>query len=176
VTIKPSDGGERHEVDQVITPASAYGNAFHALMESLAKAKFDRNWRNFDQKARSVAANHGVFDRLEDLKQDALVVLDSPLIQRARVASMVRPEFSVMGNRDGKVIKGTADLIFSETADSDLVLVDYKTNSEMTDEKIEKYKVQLALYAELLEGIFGKPVKEKYLLHVTGGVADEILV
>jgi ATP-dependent helicase/nuclease subunit A len=176
VTIKPSDGGERHEVDQVITPASAYGNAFHALMESLAKAKFDRNWRNFDQKARSVAANHGVFDRLEDLKQDALVVLDSTLIQRARVASMVRPEFSVMGNRDGKVIKGTADLIFSETEDSDLVLVDYKTNNEMTDEKIEKYKVQLALYAELLEGIFGKPVKEKYLLHVSDGVVHEIFV
>jgi len=176
VTSRPSDGGERHELDQVITPASAYGNAFHKLMESLARAKFDRNWRNFDQKASLTAASHGVFDRLEALKRDALVVLDSPLIQRARVSAEVRPEFSVMGNRDGKVIKGTADLIFAETTDSEIVLVDYKTNSEMTEEKIEKYKVQLALYAELLEGILGKPVKEKYLLHVTGGVVDEILV
>ena len=176
MSIKPSDGGERHEVDQVITPASAYGNAFHELMEALAKVKFDSQWRNFEQKARGAAATHGVSDRIEDLKKDARAALNSNLIAKARVAEDCRSEFSVMGERDGKAIKGNADLIFWETSDSELVLVDYKTNSEMTSEKIDKYRVQLELYAELLEGIFGKPVKEKYLLHVTGGIVSEILL
>lgn len=174
--VRPSDGGRKREDNNSTTPASAYGNAVHSMMHSLANAKFDKQWKHFSQKSRLISAEHGVSDRLEDLKRDVLAILDSSLLVRARASSFVKPEISLMAERDGKILSGSADLVFSETMDSGLILIDYKTNKELTSEKIDKYKIQLQEYAEMLEKALNRPVSERYLVHVNSGVIQEILV
>lgn len=59
-------------------------------------------------------------------------------------------------------IQGIADCLF---ADGDgLVLIDYKTDRVKDGaELVSRYRVQLELYAEAIEKILGKPVKEIYL-------------
>jgi ATP-dependent exoDNAse (exonuclease V) beta subunit len=146
------------------------------MMHSLANAKFDKQWKHFSEKARLISAEHGVSDRLEDLKRDVLAILDCSLIVRARAAAFLKPEISLMAERDGKILSGSADLVFSETLDSGLVLIDYKTNKELTAEKIEKYKIQLQEYAEMLEKALNRQVSESYLVHVSNGIIQEVVV
>jgi ATP-dependent helicase/nuclease subunit A len=171
--IRPSDGGSRRDEDDVTTPASAYGNAFHGLMEALAVAKFDKQWNHFSTKAAMLAAEHGVSNRVEDLKIDALAVLDSPLMKNASQAKFVRPEVPLLVEREGKMVKGSADLVYAMELDSELILIDYKTNNELTQDKIDKYTIQLADYEIVLEKAFARKVSGKYLIHVTGGVVQE---
>ena len=65
-------------------------------------------------------------------------------------------------NYEKPFIQGIADMFFVE--DGEIVLVDYKTNSKTTREKlIEEYKGQLAVYAHALEESMGMTVKEKFL-------------
>jgi ATP-dependent helicase/nuclease subunit A len=174
--VRPSDGGRKREDNNSTTPASAYGNAVHSMMHSLANARFDTQWKHFSQKARLISAEHGVSDRLEDLKRDVLAILDCSLILKARASAFVKPEISLMAERDGKIITGSADLVFSETKDSDLILIDYKTNMELTAEKIEKYKIQLQDYSEMLEKALNRKVTQRYLVHVHDGVIQEVPV
>ena len=174
--IRPSDGGSRRNEDDVTTPASAYGNALHGLMQALALAKFSKAWKHLDTKAASLAADHGVSNRVEDLKADALAILDTPLMKNAAVAKFVRPEVPLLVERDGKLVKGSADLVYAIELDSELVLIDYKTNKELTQAKIDKYAIQLADYEFVLEKAFDRKVSGKYLIHVTGGVAKEVRV
>jgi ATP-dependent exoDNAse (exonuclease V) beta subunit len=98
------------------------------------------------------------------------------LILKARASAFVKPEISLMAERDGKIITGSADLVFSETKDSDLILIDYKTNMELTAEKIEKYKIQLQDYSEMLEKALNRKVTQRYLVHVHDGVIQEVPV
>ena len=59
-------------------------------------------------------------------------------------------------------IQGITDLFFVEG--EEIVLVDYKTNSPTTPEKLtEEYKGQLAVYAHALTESMGMRVKEKLL-------------
>ena len=63
------------------------------------------------------------------------------------------------------LIQGIIDAYFEE--EGDLVLVDYKTDKvhEKNSRSLaEKYQVQLEYYAEALERLTGKKVKEKYIL------------
>jgi len=174
--IRPSDGGSKRNDDDVTTPASAYGNALHGLMQALALSKFDKEWKHLDTKAASLAAEHGVSNRVDDLKTDALAILGTPLMKNAALAKFVRPEVPLLVERDGKLVKGSADLVYALELDSELVLIDYKTNKELTQTKIDKYAIQLADYEFVLEKAFGRKVSGKYLIHVTGGVATEVAV
>jgi ATP-dependent exoDNAse (exonuclease V) beta subunit len=110
------------------------------------------------------------------LKRDVLAILDCSLILKASASAFVKPEISLMAERDGKILMGSADLVFSETMDSDLILIDYKTNMELTAEKIEKYKIQLQDYSEMLEKALNRKVTQRYLVHVHKGVIQEVLL
>jgi ATP-dependent helicase/nuclease subunit A len=171
--IRPSDAGSRRNEDDITTPASAYGNAFHGLMEALAAVNFDKKWKLLATKATILAAEHGVSDRVEDLKADALAVLESPLIKNAANAKFVRPEVPLLIARDGKMVKGVADLVYAMDSNSDLILIDYKTNEKLTQDKIDKYTIQLSEYEIVLEKAFGRKVSGKFLLHVSAGVVEE---
>lgn len=90
----------------------------------------------------------------------------SPKVRRELPFSLVLPAEKfyddMVGAGEGIFIQGILDVLFDE-ADG-LVLVDYKTDW-VTDssELIDRYSVQLNLYAEAVEKIFKQPVTEKYL-------------
>ncbi|GMA99839.1 helicase-exonuclease AddAB subunit AddA [Pelosinus sp. IPA-1] len=90
----------------------------------------------------------------------------SPKVRRELPFSLVLPAEKfyddMAGAGEGIFIQGVIDALFDE--DDGLVLLDYKTDW-VTDSKelIERYTVQLNLYADAVERIFKQPVKEKYL-------------
>lgn len=59
------------------------------------------------------------------------------------------------------VIQGIADCVFAEG--DGFVLVDYKTSKESAERLAARYKMQLDIYAEAIENIYGIPVKEKII-------------
>ena len=70
-------------------------------------------------------------------------------------------------------MQGIIDVYFEET--DGLTVLDYKTDRVKTaDELKEKYHAQLDYYAEALEKLTGKPVKEKIIYSFTLG--EEIIV
>ncbi|MBY1546253.1 helicase-exonuclease AddAB subunit AddA [Clostridioides difficile] len=76
-------------------------------------------------------------------------------------------------DNESVTLRGIVDAYFEE--DNQIVLVDYKTdfvNEENINQIIEKYKKQLDLYADIIETLTGKSVKEKciYLFGVDEAV------
>lgn len=76
-------------------------------------------------------------------------------------------------DEESVMLRGIVDAYFEE--DNQIVLVDYKTdfvNEENINQIIEKYKKQLDLYADIIETLTGKSVKEKciYLFGVDEAV------
>ena len=53
------------------------------------------------------------------------------------------------------------DVYFEE--DGELVLLDYKTDRVDEDELIKRHKIQLQIYADALEKLTGKKVKQKLI-------------
>ena len=63
---------------------------------------------------------------------------------------------------EGIFVQGVIDVLFDEG--DGLVLVDYKTDKVRSGEELAgRYRLQLELYAEAIETIYGRPVTEKYL-------------
>ena len=129
-----------------------------------------------EQLARMVAQEMIIPEQVELVDIPGIVAFfQSSLGQRLCHSSKVRRElpFSLMlpgerfdadmvGTGEGVFIQGVIDALFDE--EDGLVLLDYKTDwVDDGTELIERYKVQLDLYAEAVERIFKRPVKEKYL-------------
>ncbi|MCL2088726.1 MAG: UvrD-helicase domain-containing protein [Oscillospiraceae bacterium] len=73
---------------------------------------------------------------------------------------------------DEVLIQGIVDCICE--SDDGLVIVDYKTDKiEDIEELAERYKLQLELYKNAIQKIFGKPVKDAYIysFYLNKGVA-----
>ena len=65
-------------------------------------------------------------------------------------------------NDETMLVQGIIDVCFEE--DGEMVLLDYKTDRvNCGDELVSRYKTQLDLYAEAIERIMNKPVKEKII-------------
>ena len=66
------------------------------------------------------------------------------------------------GEGESILVQGVIDVCFEEN--DEIVVLDYKTdNVKTTDELKERYHAQLDLYADALEKLMGKPVKEKII-------------
>ena len=79
----------------------------------------------------------------------------------ARKASELEPEWQC---GESVLVQGIIDAYFIE--DEEIVLVDYKTDFVRRGEEqklIERYHVQLEDYAEALERMTGRKVKERYI-------------
>lgn len=73
---------------------------------------------------------------------------------------------------DHVMVQGVIDCLIDEG--DGFVLVDYKTDSGNINDILSRYRGQLRLYAEAVEKILKKPVKEKYLYLFS--FAQEVLV
>ena len=78
-------------------------------------------------------------------------------------APMVYPELKdTKESAEMLMLQGVVDLYFEE--DGELVVVDYKTDAVSEEETLlQRYRIQLELYARALEQATGKRVKEKWI-------------
>ena len=76
--------------------------------------------------------------------------------QRAARASRIGRETPILFDYEGLLIRGAIDLWFEERGE--LVLVDYKTDSYIGDERLQEYSMQLRLYALALSRALGRRV------------------
>ena len=150
------------------------GDAYHKVMEKL----------DFGAGVQDVPAildelcGKGLISDIERLsvdEEDISRFLTSGLCQRAAASGTVRREYPIFCEYDGAelgitdwgdeekpFIQGIADMFFIE--DGEIVLVDYKTNRNITADKlVEEYRGQLAVYADALGKATGMKVKQKLL-------------
>ncbi len=143
--------------------ATERGDAAHIFLRAVALSATDAA-EAADGMVESGLLSEEQAEALPIEKLSAL--LRSPLFARMRKAEAVRREwpFNLALDRGGvrTLLQGVVDCCFIE--DGGWVLVDYKTDHAENPEALaEKYRSQLALYAEALERITGKPVRERLL-------------
>jgi CRISPR/Cas system-associated exonuclease Cas4 (RecB family) len=71
-------------------------------------------------------------------------------------ASRIGRETPILFDFDGLLIRGAIDLWFEEGGV--LVLVDYKTDNYISDERLQEYSLQMRLYAVALSRALGRRV------------------
>lgn len=91
-----------------------------------------------------------------EARELALRFKRSPTGQRAARASRVGRETPILFDYDGLLIRGAIDLWFEEGGE--LVLVDYKTDNFISEERLSQYSMQLRLYAVALSRALGQRV------------------
>ncbi|MGE5246597.1 MAG: UvrD-helicase domain-containing protein [Betaproteobacteria bacterium] len=159
----PVSGAARVELVDVRAPAGrrrAGGAAFGALVHAvLAQVPLEGARAALNELASIAGRQLGAGD--EDVAEavDAVAqFLDSPLMGRARAADAAgrcRREAPVTLALDGVVVEGVVDLAFEEAGG--WVVVDYKTDRELMAGGEERYRRQIALYAEAVAQATGRP-------------------
>ena len=99
------------------------------------------------------------------LKEESFMCGYTPAQLQAQV-----PHFLVPPGADDHemiVVQGVVDAAFVE--DGQWVLVDYKTDRQFSEETLNMYRLQLAIYSGALESITGMQVKERILYQVRYG-------
>ena len=158
------------------------GDAYHKAMELL---DFSGSASQLDKLLDSGKLTD--IERAAIKDEDIGVFLGSSLCKRAAASGNIRREFPIFCEYNPKLwgdfgvsgwdngeerpfVQGIADMYFVE--EGEIVLVDYKTNVNITPEKlIEEYKGQLMIYKTALEEMTGMRVKECLLYSFTLGEA-----
>ena len=164
------------------------GTAYHRVMECLDYQKTVnrdeirrqlREWvdaRKMERKeAESVRVNDiwnfveaPLGQRMKAASEKRLLFREQPFVI-ARKASELDPQWQCEEN---VLVQGIIDAYFIE--DEEIVLVDYKTDFVRRGEEqklIDRYHVQLEDYAQALERMTGRKVKERYIYSFTLGEA-----
>ncbi len=100
------------------------------------------------------------------------VFLESELARRVRRADWVEREFDFLLEVEGVLLRGQIDLWFEEQGR--LVVVDYKTDRNLDETRLDAYSLQLRVYAEALERMLGRPVDEAWLFSLRKGTAHPV--
>ena len=79
----------------------------------------------------------------------------SGLGQRAAQASFIEREFDFMVETEGVVLRGQIDLVFEEAGE--LIVVDYKTDKQMDEARLDDYRMQMHCYSLAVERAWRKP-------------------
>jgi ATP-dependent exoDNAse (exonuclease V) beta subunit len=144
---------------------ASLGNAFHAVMEQIMLRRLDQLTQELNDVISSALDSYQATQHQARLIQMIEGVLKSTFLGRVFDADKMWPELAVSATNDeGEIVEGYADLVIQEG--EELTIIDYKTNLELTKEKIGNYKVQLDAYSEILESATGLKVKQKLLWHV----------
>ena len=160
---------------ETLTGASR-GTAYHKLLELLDFSKeYDES--SLEESIREMKAAGYLDEEMAACirRSDIMRFLDSPIAKRMHDASVLRKCYSeqpfVLGIDATRVyeeaekgeqvlVQGIIDVYFEE--DKELVVVDYKTDRvSVAKELTDRYRAQLEYYAEALERLTGKRVKEK---------------
>jgi ATP-dependent helicase/nuclease subunit A len=145
--------------------ATRLGSAVHQAMQAMVERGMDA-----DAAAREASAAWSL--PLNSAGEAARLVANlagSELYRRAGTARRRLAETPLLfRDPQGYLVEGIADLLFEEPGG--WVLVDYKTDRDLTIEK-QLYTRQLADYAAAVGRLGGPRVREAYLLHARTGEA-----
>lgn len=161
--------------DSELTGASR-GTAYHKLLELL---DFGKEYDEETLKAEILALqSNGYFTkemasciRVKDILQFLQSNIGRRMQKAKRAGTLVAEQPFVLGvdaktiypeidSKEVILVQGIIDVYFEE--EDGLVVLDYKTDRVNSAEELtSRYRAQLAYYAEALERLTGKPVKEK---------------
>lgn len=100
----------------------------------------------------------GLCNRMKKAKQQGMLYREAPFVYGIR-ANRLNAKFP---EKETVLVQGIIDVYFEE--DGELVVADYKTDVVKEEEElVKRYKLQLDYYAEALEKLTGKRVKEKVI-------------
>jgi ATP-dependent exoDNAse (exonuclease V) beta subunit len=154
---------------------ASLGNAFHAVMEQIIVTRSTELSEQLNDFMASSLNKYGATAYQDRLTKMVERVFTSKLLVRILTADNALPELEMSETNDkGVLVEGFADLVIQEG--NDLTVIDYKTNLELTAEKISHYKFQLDAYSKIIEVATGFEVKQKLLWHVLPDRIEEIAV
>lgn len=156
--VKPYIEAELSDKDKYKGHGTEYGVAFHNVMkyidftdvESTIEVLIERFFKNLKNKPK---------------KEVFLNFFDTQIGKRAVAAAKVHnifkeEKFRNVYNRQS--VRGMIDLFFIENGE--VILLDYKTDAYKSEKKfIESYELQIKAYADVLEKVWGKKVREAYI-------------
>jgi ATP-dependent exoDNAse (exonuclease V) beta subunit len=135
---------------------TSVGRAVHAVLQTVDL----ETGRGLAETARTQAAAEGIADEAERIARLAESARTSRAVREAVHGGRLWRELYAGATIDGVLVEGFIDLLY-ETPEG-LVVVDYKTDSlrdaDAIDRAMERYRLQGAAYAVLLEEALGRPV------------------
>jgi ATP-dependent helicase/nuclease subunit A len=138
----------------------------HAVLQLTDLASGD----NLEELARAQAAAEGIPERAADIASLARAALRTEGVQRAAKLRHWR-EVPVGATVDGTKFEGFIDLLYEEP-NGTIVIVDYKTDAVSRagiDKRMEKYRLQGAVYALLLsEALGGRAMRAEFVFAALG--------
>jgi len=121
----------------------------------------------FGNEVHELLAGIDMPDASPEARELALRFERSPTGLRAARAIRIGRETPILFDYKGLLIRGAIDLWFEENGE--IVLVDYKTDSTISDERLSQYSMQLRLYAIALSSALGRRVDRIVLAVLRGG-------
>ena len=142
---------------------TSVGRAVHAVLQSIDLATGD----GLEERARAQAAAEGIPGREGEIARLARVAVESSIVRRAVASGRLWREVPVAVPIGNGSLQGFIDLLFEEP--DGLVVVDYKTDSIVSDETreaIDRYRLQGGSYAHAVSTVTGISVKEVVFLYL----------
>ncbi len=142
------------------------GILIHKVLEEFSFTK-DKN-EAVKELENLVNSNIHLVDELyaEDIKKDALKIVNkfvnSEVYKEISSSKILFREMPFTMKEENRYIEGIIDIVYEK--DGEIVVLDYKTNKNATEEKIrEKYKIQEKYYTEAVKRIFpDKKIRFKF--------------
>ncbi|MCY3568532.1 MAG: UvrD-helicase domain-containing protein [Chloroflexi bacterium] len=155
---------------------TAIGRATHGVLQIVDLA--DWTTEEIDQDSAAQSAAESLNKRqVAEVGRLVRTALDSATVREAVSANRYWRELYAAVEVDGVLLDGFIDLLY-ETADGELVVVDYKTDAlregEAVDAAVARYRLQTASYALMLEQALGRRVARCILLFLHPDEAREV--
>ena len=152
---------------------TAIGRAVHAVLQDADLATGD----DVDRLAVAQCAAEGIFGFEAQVAALSRSALAAPVVRQAAAGAPHWRELFVVAEVGPVVLEGYVDLLVR--TDRGLVIVDYKTDQWRTgvdrDERLARYRRQLAAYGLALERLLDEPTVGGILVHCrTDGPGEEI--
>lgn len=178
----PLGESPNHEPDEELPPwrrgraGTAIGRATHGVLQIVDLHQPDED--EIRNAARAQATAEALTGRAADaVERLALRATRSSVVREAVAADRYWRELYAAVEIDGVLLDGFIDLLY-ELPNGNLVVVDYKTDALQSGESVaaavERYRLQAASYALILEQSLGKTVERCVLLFLEPDEEQEI--
>jgi len=145
-----------------------FGRALHGVMDLIIRHGSRPDDETLQTFLWQLAEQENVLDALPDLTRKIHMLLDSDVVQEALSAEQRWPELhlAIADPEDEiRLAEGFADLVYKTK--TGYVLVDYKTDKEITLRSMTHYEQQLGAYGLIIKQLTGSLPERTVLLHIT---------
>jgi ATP-dependent helicase/nuclease subunit A len=137
---------------------TSVGRAVHAVLQTIDLA----TGAGLEETARTQAVAEGIADEADHISRLVESCRNSDAVRAALTSGRLWRELYVGTAIEGTVVEGFIDLLYESP--EGYVIVDYKTDSvrdaAQIERAMERYRLQGAAYAIVLEAALGKPVSK----------------